>query len=160
MGEGLSVPGVPSIGGEGLGGVIAAAVIAPVAVATLDYIANDGASQVSYEPQSAFYSAATSKTWMLRQRWDGINSVRKASILVYDHAAKALGVSYDAFTDLETDDDHGNPAGARDSNGYVHAFGGIHGTSYFVYAYTSTPDDPSSFVTAPSANRPSVHPEG
>lgn len=111
---------------------------------SLDFLAGDGATQQPFLAGTAIYNAATNSTWVTRQRAKG-DGTRVASVNVVNHATGAVS-SYDAFADLENQDGHGGAVLCRLPSGYWHAIGGVHAATYFKYAVTTTPDDPSSFA--------------
>jgi hypothetical protein len=84
-------------------------------VDALSYFSADGGPLPWYggsTTYSAFYDAATDKTYALYQNHDTVSDKRLTKIQVYDHAAGTWGQSYGIGVESNVDaDSHGVPAG-------------------------------------------------
>lgn len=94
--------------------------------------ANDGATNPIYSPTvfpAAFYESATDTTYFFHEAY--FSGQRYGICVTYDHGTDTWSDDYPvAFvSSWLTDDDHGTPAGFRDASGYIHWFGGSHGTA-------------------------------
>ncbi|WP_277022286.1 BNR-4 repeat-containing protein [Paracoccus hibiscisoli] len=114
-------------------------------IASVEYFARDGATFPWYQASTpnAVYDATGNKTWIVYERWDGLE--RRAALRIYDHASDEWSQTYDLFRCPIPDDDHGVPVLCFDSQGNAHVFGGGHNSAILWWS-TSTPRDPSTFV--------------
>lgn len=111
----------------------------------LEWSAADAATSAFYGATTppALYDSVGNTSWRVHEAWNGSN--RLVVVHTYNHTTGAWAGPYTAFTNPLTDDDHGAPSIAMDSNGYVVVLGGSHNDTSCLLAVTTAPRDPSAW---------------
>lgn len=125
------------------GGIIGTTSLTPV---DIEQFASDGGTFPIYGQATwpaGFRDSANDVTYLMREAYLG--GFRIHRVVSYDHGTSTWGNEYTCGTSNLVDNDHGVPTGFRDGDGYIHWFGGAHGTALY-HTRTVAADDISAWT--------------